>query len=168
MQGSLLRRKKYRPAGPTSLKTCRSSLKVVGSHSISYTESPICLTMLISNPGGYEICDLSAQLAWFSLTTKFVSAHASLIASASFSYSISLNSTPGNTSRSSASKRVPSENVSFDSVLMRRACTTSLDSSSWSTFSVTTLANIKFDQSDLDSLDSLSSYTFSVTTLVAM
>ena len=61
---------------------------------------------------------------WFLLMIRFSSSQVCSIALARCSYSMSRNSTPGKTSLTRASNRLLSTNVSFDRVLMRRACTT--------------------------------------------
>ena len=75
---------------------------------------------------------------WFSLMSRWRSLHTSLYAAASCSYSISLKSIPGKTSLTRASNLEPSVNVSFDNVLILKACTTSFASSSLSTLAVST------------------------------
>ena len=77
----------------------------------------ICVCLLRGKGGGNITC--------ISLTTRFVSLQTCLMASASVSYSMSLNSIPGKTSLTRASNLILSEKVSLDRVLILNAWTTS-------------------------------------------
>lgn len=65
--------------------------------------------------------DVISQVTWFSLTSRCLSSQVSLYAAASCSYSMSLRSTPGKMSRTRASNRMLSVNVSFERVLILTA-----------------------------------------------